>query len=233
MLNILFGPPGSGKTTAIQEIQQHHTLTYISVGAIYRSEVEKDTYFSKVLKHYVELNIKYPKDIIKKIVEPKFLGIKKDDIAILDGFPRHEHELDVLHELLRAQNDILPGYIIILTLSQAVAKERIFSRRVCGICDYHAGNEDLCPRCGSPMEKRHDDDTNQFDDRFSTYIANNEALVNQLAKMGFKPIYIDANGSKEKVYNGILNVLLKGQRANLPNNYYVSRTIQTDHQFRL
>lgn len=209
MLTILFGPPGSGKTTAVQEIQGHHTLTYISVGAIYRSEVERDTDFSKVLRRYVESNINYPKDIIKKIVEPKLLGIKKDDLAILDGFPRHEHELEVLHELLHRQHDILPGYIIILTLSRDTAKERISSRRVCGACDYHTGNEDLCPRCESPMEKRHDDDLDQFDDRFNAYLTNNEAIVDRLTKMGFKPIYIDANAGKEKVYKDITNVLLK------------------------
>ena len=209
MLNILFGPPGSGKTTVIQEIKRHHSLTYISVGAIYRSELEKGTDFSNVLKFYVESNIKYPKEIIEKIIEPRFRKIALDEVVVLDGFPRHEHELEILHHLLYSQRAIRPGHVIILQLSKVAARNRIIKRRTCTMCDYHGNEEGICPKCGGLMEKRHDDNLSRFSDRFDTYVASSKKLVTELTKIGFQPMYIDADKTKQQVYNDILELLFK------------------------
>lgn len=208
-LNILYGPPGSGKTTAIQSLLKEMKFSYISIGEIYRKEIEKKSVFGKELQGYVETDTEYPQHVIRRIVEPHILNIKDNQIIILDGFPKHEHELEVLEIILNNHSTPLKkGKVVTLTLDLQTAMGRMLRRTVCPKCDFHADQETICPRCGyEKMLRRHDDTDQEFTNRFNTFVRNNQLIAHNLNAMGFETVTIDAAQDKDSLRNIIKSEL--------------------------
>lgn len=197
-LNILYGPPGSGKTTAIQSLLKEMKFSYISIGEIYRKEIEKKSIFGEELRQYVETDTEYPQHIIRRIVEPYILEITDSHIIILDGFPKHEKELEVLETILKNHSvSLKKGKVITLNIDLGTALNRMLRRTVCPKCDFHADQNAVCPRCGyKEMIRRQDDNNQEFTSRFNTFMRNNKLIVSQLNAMGFETITVDATQNK-------------------------------------
>lgn len=239
-LNILYGPPGSGKTTAIQSLLHEFDFSYISIGEIYRKEIEKNSVFGKELQEYVETDTEYPKHVIQRIVEPYILNAKNDEIIILDGFPKHEHELEVLELILdKLSNPVERGKVVTLTLDLQTAVDRMLRRTVCPKCDFHADKETICPRCGyEKMLRRHDDTNQEFTNRFNTFVRNNQLIAGYLNTIGFETVTIDASQDKESLRNLIKSHLFNDKASPTPHETFQqitglkSKVISTlDHSY--
>lgn len=200
-LNIIYGGPGSGKTTAIQGLSALIDFEYISVGEIYRKEIKSLSPIGIELSRYTNANLKYPDALIEKMMKGVFDRIDTAKVLVLDGFPKYENELAIFKRLLcNTTNKTTIGSAIILNINQEAALERISCRSVCSKCDFQTRQQGKCPRCGShDMILRKDDNIISFKERFRLFLDNCNSIVNGLDKIGFQIVEIDACQDEETI----------------------------------
>ncbi len=205
-INILYGPPGSGKTTAANLLPSE--VTYLSVGRLARREIERKTILGCLMDNHIQNLQEYPKPIIRQLVE-KPIELARG-VILLDGFPKYERETEVLEEIMES-NSLLPGKLFNIELDPQEAWDRVSGRRVCLSCDYQSDGDVSCPCCGESLKKRPDDNYNDFVIRYGDYEKNNNIVRLRLIKLGYKAIKL-ANGTAKEYCDIISDSLLKHAR---------------------
>lgn len=96
---IIVGPSGGGKGTQAKRISEKYDLVHISMGKIFRSQIEKETVYGKKVKSYVEKGQWVPTELVLE-----GLGMIMEALTyhgfILDGFPRLPDQPKALDQLL-------------------------------------------------------------------------------------------------------------------------------------
>lgn len=82
---LLIGPPGSGKGTQAEIVDQFFEVPHISTGQILRNEIQQQTELGKAAEEYVKAGKMVPDSIMLPMVDNR---LEKEDSFILDGFPR-------------------------------------------------------------------------------------------------------------------------------------------------
>lgn len=88
---ILWGPPGSGKTSLCEALNQTHGLVHISTGSLLRAHVLYETDWGKKARSYVVTTSPAPDEIVIPMVLER---LQQPDVSnrggyLLDGFPRN------------------------------------------------------------------------------------------------------------------------------------------------
>lgn len=118
---ILWGPPGSGKTSLCEVLSRTHHLVHISTGALLRAHVLYETEWGLKARSYVLETAPVPDDIVipmvlERLRQPDCL----DRGFLLDGFPRNPEQ----HAALAAA-----GFSYRLAILLHAARETL-SRRI-------------------------------------------------------------------------------------------------------
>lgn len=134
-LYIIFGPPGSGKTSQAKFLSQQLNLGHISWGTIYRSKITQKKYFHEIQKiNNPNTKTRERSAIIAKIIS-KEIGClnNKTKGLIIDGFPRRMSEVVELKKIIKKYNFTIKALIKINpSLEKAIG--RFNNRYVCEIC---------------------------------------------------------------------------------------------------
>lgn len=97
---ILWGPPGSGKTSVCESLSRTHGLVHISTGALVRAHILYDTDYGIKARPFLLRATSVPDDVIIPIVLER---LRQKDVSergfLLDGFPRNpqQHAALALH----------------------------------------------------------------------------------------------------------------------------------------
>ncbi len=197
-VHILYGPPGSGKTTAIEGIDGQE-IDYVSVGALFRNELRQDTALSKRMRAYLETVREYPRCIMSRIIERSLSSCVAENI-VFDGFPKWPRELKILDDMLNSRPDIIPGTVAVFDVDLEQASQRVSSRRICQKCDMQAPDMITCVRCGSnTVTARTDDELVSFQRRFTDYTETVPRLFSHLQMSGFAISHIDTTSKPPEV----------------------------------
>src|SRR4051794_34929162 len=97
---ILLGPPGSGKGTQGERLQQDLQLPYYATGDILRAAVRDGTELGEEAKQYMDRGDFVPDDVIIGVIAEKIDQHEAEDGFILDGFPRTEPQAEGLGDKL-------------------------------------------------------------------------------------------------------------------------------------
>ncbi len=162
---ILLGPPGAGKGTQAQRLEQGHDLVQLSTGDMLRAAAASGSALGRQAKEVMDTGALMPDDVMVRIIAESIDGTDKG--FILDGFPRTDAQADALDSMLRDKGLGLDA-VIEIKVDEAALIDRVTGRFTCSQCGagYHdrfqrPASDGVCDRCGGTDFKRRSDDTAQ------------------------------------------------------------------------
>src|SRR3954465_10406136 len=93
---VLLGPPGSGKGTQGERLQEDLELPYYATGDILRAAVREGTELGRTAKGYMDRGDLGPDDVIRGMIGQRIASPAAADGFILDGFPRTAPQAEAL-----------------------------------------------------------------------------------------------------------------------------------------
>lgn len=188
---ILLGPPGSGKGTQAQRLQESHGLVQLSTGEMLRAAVASGSELGKQAKKIIEAGKLVPDDIMVRMIAERINQPDCADGFILDGFPRTTGQAKALDAML-AEKKLPLDYVIEMKVDTKVLTDRITGRYSCAKCGagYHdefqkPEIEGKCDTCGgTEFTRREDDNAETVRARLVAYEEQTAPLLPYYRKMG-------------------------------------------------
>lgn len=206
---ILLGPPGSGKGTQGDLIEQKYNFPKISTGDLLREEVQEKTPLGKRAESAMNRGDLVSDEIVKQMVEAR---VSREDCQkgyILDGFPRNINQARLLEEIPFKLAEV----VLDIRISEKKLIERLSSRRICSQCGniYNLAvkapaQPDVCDACDARLVQRQDDRPEVILERLRIYHRQTEPLIAYYRnKANYHPI--EGDRSIESVFQNIQDVL--------------------------
>ncbi|GAA2809387.1 adenylate kinase [Saccharopolyspora taberi] len=93
---ILVGPPGAGKGTQAAVLSEQLSVPHISSGDLFRFHIGNNTELGQEAKRYLDAGELVPDSITNEMVLERLEDSDARNGFVLDGFPRHTGQADVL-----------------------------------------------------------------------------------------------------------------------------------------
>jgi adenylate kinase len=208
---VLLGPPGSGKGTQGERLQEDFELPYYATGDILRAAVRGETDLGKQAKEYMDSGDLVPDDLIVDVIGERLATSEARDGFILDGFPRTAGQADALDEKFSELGRELSAAILIDVGEDEVVR-RLGGRRQCPNGHvFHIEfdppeKEGVCDVCGEELIVRDDDKPEVIRRRLATYADKTEPLVERYESAG-KLRRVDGENAPDEVAEEIRALL--------------------------
>src|SRR3954453_5187121 len=180
---VLLGPPGSGKGTQGERLQEDLRLPYYATGDILRAAVREGTDLGNEAKQYMDRGDLVPDEVMVGIIAERVASAEAADGFILDGFPRTIGQAEALDSKLSELGRGVTAVLLIDVPDEEVVR-RLSGRRVC-VKEGHVFHmefdppkeEGVCDICGGELAIRDDDKPEVVRHRLGTYHEKTEPLV--------------------------------------------------------
>jgi len=180
---VLLGPPGSGKGTQGERLNEDLRLPYYATGDILRGAVRDETELGKSAKEYMDRGDLVPDEVIVGVIAERIDSKEARDGFILDGFPRTTPQAEALDAKLEELGRSV-GTVLLIDVSDDEVVKRLGGRRTCEAnghvfhVDFNPPKvEGICDIDGSPLLVRDDDKPEVIRKRLATYHEKTEPLV--------------------------------------------------------
>src|ERR1700737_1746911 len=130
---VLMGPPGSGKGTQADMLQERLGLPHVASGDLFRDNIRNGTELGKQVKAILDSGELVPDSITIAMIRQR---MSKPDCArgiILDGFPRTINQAAALDALFAERGERL-DHVIYIKINIDKLGERLAGRWFCKIC---------------------------------------------------------------------------------------------------
>lgn len=211
-MNLVFlGPPGAGKGTQAQLLQQREGIPQISTGDILRSAMAAQNPLGRRAKTFVDRGELVPDGVMIGIIEDRLDQPDARRGFVLDGFPRTLGQALALERMLEAAGRRIDVAVYFDVADDAIIR-RLTGRRVCRQAA-HIFHVEFSPpkvagRCdldGSELYQRDDDREDTVRRRVEVYHRETEPLVEFYRTRGvFEPV---RDGSIEAVYHRLQEII--------------------------
>ena len=188
---ILLGPPGSGKGTQGERLQEDFRLPYYATGDILRAAVKDGTDVGKQAKEFMERGDLVPDDVIIGVIAERLQEEEAADGFILDGFPRTVPQAEALGQKMKELGRELTAAILI-DVSEDEVVRRLGGRRTCEEnpshiyhVEFDPPKEDgVCDIDGGKLIVRDDDKPDVIKNRLKQYQEKTEPLIEYYEERG-------------------------------------------------
>jgi adenylate kinase len=202
---ILLGPPGAGKGTQAERLQEDFPLAYIATGDMLRKAVAEETDLGKEAKAYMDRGELVPDDVIIGVILDRLAERDTSDGFLLDGFPRTDKQAEALDDALRKVDRRLTAALLIDVPEDDIVR-RLSGRRVCPDGHtYHVEHnppkqDGVCDVDGEPLSQRDDDREETVRKRLEVYRKQTSPLVDYYDERGLLHRF-DGTRSPTEVYD--------------------------------
>jgi len=167
---IIMGIQGSGKGTQAKLLADDLNLEHISVGDIFRWNVQHHTKLGAQVRRIIAGGHLVDDDLVEAVVRDRLAEHDWNFGFIIDGFPRNARQAEFFLESYDIDG------VINLSLPDAEVQRRVLARRLCSRCglDYNLmfdrpKRADTCDVCGGDLVARADDNPAALAVRLSEY----------------------------------------------------------------
>lgn len=175
---IVMGPQGCGKGTQAKMLAKDFDLVHISVGDIFRWQVQNHTKLGAKVRRIVAAGHLVPDEMVNEVVVERLDAHDWNYGFILDGFPRNGNQ--AMFFLERYDVDA----VLLIEVPDDVVLERIMSRRLCSTCglDYNLifhrpAVPDVCDVCKGHLVARADDNKDAVRGRLLDYREKTQPII--------------------------------------------------------
>jgi adenylate kinase len=203
---ILIGPPGAGKGTQAERIQDEFSLPYLATGDMMRAKRKEDSELGRKISTIISEGGLVDDDIVCEVLIER-VDAEGEDGFLLDGFPRTQRQADILDGALDRRGRAITA-VLLITVPDDVIEQRITGRRMCPDGHtYHVDfnppeREGVCDVDGKPLELRDDDKPETVRKRLATYHDQTEPLVDRYETAGLLRRF-DGTVSPDEVFGHI------------------------------
>jgi adenylate kinase len=188
---VLLGPPGAGKGTQANRLENSRSLVKLSTGDMLRAAVAAGTELGRKAGDIMERGQLVPDALVIDLIAERIDAEKNGAGFIFDGFPRTIAQAEALDRLFKERGKRVDR-VIVMEVDDEALVERIAGRFACASCGegYHdlyklPKVKDVCDRCGSTQfVRRKDDNEEVVRARLKAYHAQTEPLIDYYTRQG-------------------------------------------------
>jgi len=189
---VIMGIQGSGKGTQAQLLAADFDLVHISVGDVFRWNVEQHTKLGAQVRRIMAAGQLVDDELVESIVRERLQNHDWNYGFIVDGFPRNVRQAEFFLE----SYDI--DAVILLELDDDEVQARVLARRICEGCglDYnvvgrHPDESERCATCGGKLVMREDDNPEALAARLRDYHEKTQPII-ELFERKENVLHVDA-----------------------------------------
>lgn len=175
---VLVGPPGSGKGTQAQLLEERFSLYHLATGDLIRTirtHAGSDDTLANEVKARYDAGIPQPDTVAVELVDRELARLHRKTGFVFDAFPLSVPQAIELERMVQ-RYDMRPPLAISIDVKEAEAVRRLTLRRFCPKDQHVYHPQDAayvanrCTVCGGPLKQRSDDTTDLAKKRYLTYV---------------------------------------------------------------
>jgi adenylate kinase len=210
---ILLGPPGSGKGTQGERLQEDFRLPYYATGDILRAAVKEGSEVGKQAKEYMDRGDLVPDEVIIGVIAERIQDDEAADGFILDGFPRTVPQAEALDSKMNELRREITAVLLIDVPEDEILR-RLGGRRTCEKNPSHIYHveldppkeEGVCDLDGGKLIVRDDDKPEVIKNRLAQYREKTEPLIAYYDERGILN-RVDGSQSPDEVEERIHGII--------------------------
>ena len=204
---VIIGVPGSGKSTQAGWLARDLDLVHISVGDIFRWNVQQHTKMGAQVRRIMAAGQLVGDDLAEAVTAQRLADHDWNYGFIVDGFPRNARQAEFFLE----SYDI--DAVIHLDMPDSEVRMRVLARRLCSGCgmDYNLiqaqpQEEGKCDVCGGTLITREDDTEEALAVRLHDFHDKTDPVLAIFARKEYV-LKIDATQDRADVQQSIREAL--------------------------
>jgi adenylate kinase len=183
---VIMGVQGSGKGTQAKLLAKSFDLVHISVGDIFRWNVQSHTKLGALVRRTMAVGELVDDEVVESIVRGQLGNHDWNYGFLIDGFPRNARQAEFFLESYDIDG------VILLELPEEEVSRRVLARRLCSQCglDYNLlGHRpeisDRCDECGGQLVQREDDNPEALAARLRDYYEKTTPIIELFERKEF------------------------------------------------
>jgi adenylate kinase len=204
---LIMGVQGSGKGTQSRLLASDLDLVHISVGDIFRWNVQQHTKLGAQVRRTMAAGELVADQTVEDIVRDRLAQHDWNYGFVIDGFPRNRRQAEFFLESYDIDG------VIHLDLPDSEVRRRVLARRLCSACgmDYNLidNSPDVpgkCDSCGGELVQREDDTEEALAVRLREYHEKTDPVLEVFRRKEFV-ITVDARPEPGLIQQAIRNGL--------------------------
>jgi adenylate kinase len=200
---VIMGVQGSGKGTQATMLADDLDLVHISVGDIFRWNVQRHTKLGAQVRRTMAGGELVGDDLVEGVVGERLAQHDWNYGFIIDGFPRNSRQAEFFLESYDIDG------VIHLDLPDSEVRRRVMARRLCSGCgmDYNLianspGTEGKCDVCGAELVTREDDTEEALAVRLRDYHEKTNPVLDIFRRKEYV-VTVDARPDREHIQQAI------------------------------